>query len=87
MRATEAACREPMRAKAVPTRHDVKSFDTKGMYAKAQRGGIDNPYEHPLEAQPELDAVSRTAEQKARMMLVHLQARGFVRRERRVEPA
>ena len=51
-----------------------------GMYAKARRGeikvftGIDNPHEPQLDAKLELDPE-------------HLQARGLVRPEKRVEPA
>ena len=50
------------------------------MYAKARRGeikvftGIDNPHEPQLDAKLELDPE-------------HLQARGLVRPEKRVEPA
>ena len=65
----------------------------KGMYAKARRGeiknftGIDDPHEPPLDPDLELDSVKQTSEQNARMILEHLQARGFVRPEKRVEPA
>ena len=59
--------------------------DTKGMYAKARRGeikgftGIDDPYEQPLTAEITLDAVARSPEENARLVLERLVAQGFVR--------
>ena len=59
--------------------------DTKGMYAKARRGeikgftGIDDPYEAPENPDLELETVSRSAEDNARIVLEELRSRGFVR--------
>lgn len=59
--------------------------DTKGMYAKARRGeikdftGIDDPYEKPLTAEITLDAVGRSPEENARLVLDQLVSEGFVR--------
>ena len=59
--------------------------DTKGMYAKARRGeikgftGIDDPYEPPLDAEITLDAVGRSPEENARLVLEELIAQGFIR--------
>lgn len=59
--------------------------DTKGMYAKARRGeikdftGIDDPYEKPSNAEITLDAVGRSPEENARLVLEKLIAQGFVR--------
>lgn len=59
--------------------------DTKGMYAKARRGdikgftGIDDPYERPLNPEITLDAVGRSPEENAQLVLEKLIARGFVR--------
>ena len=59
--------------------------DTKGMYAKARRGeikgftGIDDPYETPENPDLELETVSRSAEDNARIVLEELRSRGFVR--------
>ena len=59
--------------------------DTKGMYAKARRGeikgftGIDDPYEAPENPDLELETVSRSAEDNARIVLEELRQRGFVR--------
>ena len=59
--------------------------DTKGMYAKARRGeikgftGIDDPYEQPLTAEITLDAVARSPEENAQLVLERLVAQGFVR--------
>ena len=59
--------------------------DTKGMYAKARRGdikgftGIDDPYERPLNPEITLDAVGRSPEENAHLVLEKLIARGFVR--------
>ncbi len=59
--------------------------DTKGMYAKARRGkikgftGIDDPYEQPLNAEITLDAVGRSAEENAHLVLEKMIVQGFVR--------
>ena len=59
--------------------------DTKGMYAKVRRGeikgftGIDDPYEPPLNAEITLDAVGRSPEENARLVLEELIAQGFIR--------
>ena len=59
--------------------------DTKGMYAKARRGeikgftGIDDPYEAPENPDLELETVSRSPEENARIVLEELRRRGFVR--------
>lgn len=59
--------------------------DKKGLYAKARRGeikgftGIDDPYERPEKPEISLDTVSRSAEDNARVILMHLQERHFVR--------
>jgi sulfate adenylyltransferase len=59
--------------------------DTKGMYARARRGdirgwtGIDDPYEVPEHAEMVLDTLGHTAEDNAELILLRLQASGFVR--------
>lgn len=59
--------------------------DTKGIYAKARRGeiqqftGIDDPYEAPLEPEITLDTVSHSAEENARRVLRYILDQGFVR--------
>ena len=59
--------------------------DSKGMYAKARRGeikgftGIDDPYEPPQNPEIELDAVTHTPEDNARLILDYLRCEGFVR--------
>ena len=59
--------------------------DTKGMYAKAQRGeirnftGIDDPYEAPEAPELTLDTVESSPEANARKVLELLTERGFVR--------
>lgn len=70
----------------VDTPLDVcEARDTKGLYAKARRGelkeftGIDDPYEHPLNAEITLDTVKQTAEENTRQILDYLIAHGFVR--------
>jgi sulfate adenylyltransferase len=58
--------------------------DTKGIYAKARRGeienftGINDPYEPPLEPEITLDTVSQGAEANAREVLRYLIKEGFV---------
>jgi sulfate adenylyltransferase len=58
--------------------------DTKGMYARARRGeitgftGIDDPYEAPQHAEVNLDELSETPEEQARVILNLLLERGFV---------
>jgi sulfate adenylyltransferase len=60
--------------------------DTKGMYAKARRGeinnftGITDVYEIPQHAEIVLDAVNRSPEENARLILDQLEHNGFVRR-------
>ena len=59
--------------------------DTKGVYARARRGeinnltGVDDPYESPLHAELTLDTNALTPEECARVILSHLIERGFVR--------
>ncbi len=61
--------------------------DTKGMYAKARRGeiqdftGIDDPYEPPLHPEITLDTILHTPEHNARLILDYLRQKGFVRAE------
>jgi sulfate adenylyltransferase len=61
--------------------------DVKGLYAKARRGeikgftGIDDPYEAPQHPEIRLDTVAQSPEENARMILEHLQEKGFVRRD------
>jgi sulfate adenylyltransferase len=58
--------------------------DVKGMYALAREGkiknftGVDDPYEAPLRPELVVDAVARTAEENADLVLSHLAAEGFV---------
>lgn len=58
--------------------------DSKGMYAKARRGeiqnftGIDDVYEIPETAEISLDAVNTTARENARLILEVLRLRGFI---------
>ena len=59
--------------------------DTKGLYAKAQRGeikgltGIDDPYEAPRHAEIRLDTVDHAAEENAHRILDYLAEQGFIR--------
>lgn len=59
--------------------------DTKGMYARARRGeiqnftGIDDPYEKPVDPEITIDTVNHTAEGNARAILDYLIKRGTVR--------
>jgi sulfate adenylyltransferase len=59
--------------------------DTKGMYAKARRGeinnftGISDAYEPPQRAEIVLDDVGRVAEENALFILEHLMREGFVK--------
>jgi sulfate adenylyltransferase len=61
--------------------------DTKGMYAKARRGeitnftGIGDVYEIPQHAEVVLDAVTRTPEENARLVLNCLEANGLIRKD------
>jgi len=61
--------------------------DTKGMYAKARRGeirdftGIDDVYETPETAEITLETVNFTAEENARLILLFLAEKGFVKIE------
>ena len=58
--------------------------DVKGMYRKARLGqlknftGIDDPYEPPVSAEIELDTVSHTAEENARLIIAYLKERQFL---------
>ena len=67
--------------------------DTKGMYAKARRGeiqdftGVDDPYEPPLHAEVTIETVLRTPEENARQILRFLTRRGFVKAAEDVEQA
>jgi len=62
--------------------------DTKGMYAKAQRGeiknftGISDTYEIPQNAELVLDAVTRSPEENARLILDYLEHKGLIRKRR-----
>lgn len=59
--------------------------DTKGFYAQARRGeiqnftGINDPYERPEQPEIVLDTVAHRPEENARRILGHLIAQGFVR--------
>jgi sulfate adenylyltransferase len=58
--------------------------DVKGMYEKARRGelknftGIDDPYEPPINAELELNTLSQTAEENARLIIDYLKDRHFL---------
>src|SRR5207302_6695917 len=60
--------------------------DTKGMYAKARRGeinnftGISDAYEPPQYAEIVLDAVNKRPEENASSILEHLTRKGFIQR-------
>lgn len=60
--------------------------DTKGMYAKARRGeienftGINDPYEPPQHAEIVLQTINQTAEENAGVILQYLREHGFIRR-------
>ncbi|MGH7549468.1 MAG: bifunctional sulfate adenylyltransferase/adenylylsulfate kinase [Gemmatimonadota bacterium] len=59
--------------------------DTKGMYAKARRGeienftGIDDPYERPIDPELTIDTLSHAPEENARLILAFLVEQGYVR--------
>lgn len=59
--------------------------DTKGIYAKARRGeienftGIDDPYEPPVNAEITIETISHTPEENARVLLDYLVNEGFLR--------
>ena len=59
--------------------------DTKGMYARAQRGeirnftGLDDPYEVPEHAELKLDSEHKPAEENAQVILDYLIDRGFLK--------
>ena len=59
--------------------------DTKGMYAKARRGeienftGIDDPYEAPQHPEIWLKTINESTETNARLILNYLVAHGFIR--------
>lgn len=58
--------------------------DTKGMYAKARRGeirdftGIDDVYEAPENPEIELNTVTRTASDNARLIIGYLRSKGYL---------
>ena len=58
--------------------------DTKGMYAMARRGeienftGVDDPYEEPVDPAVELETIVRSPEENALIVLEELRSRGFV---------
>jgi sulfate adenylyltransferase len=60
--------------------------DTKGMYAKARRGeltnftGVSDVYEIPQDAELVLDAVGRTPEENALLVLDYLERAGLIRK-------
>ena len=62
--------------------------DTKGIYAQARRGeienftGIDDPYEAPQQPDIVLNTVELTAEGNAQSILAYLVAQGFVRMDK-----
>jgi sulfate adenylyltransferase len=67
----------------VATPLDVcESRDPKGLYARARRGeiqgftGVDDPYEEPLDPDVVLDAVGRTPEENAELLLTVIRTRG-----------
>lgn len=59
--------------------------DTKGIYAKARRGeienftGIDDPYEPPVNAEITIETISHSPEDNARLLLDYLINEGFLR--------
>lgn len=59
--------------------------DTKGIYAKARRGeienftGIDDPYEPPINAEITIETELRSPEDNARLLLDYLISEGFLR--------
>ena len=59
--------------------------DTKGMYAKARRGevenftGIDDPYERPIDPEIAIDTLRHSPEENARRIVEFLIEKGFVR--------
>jgi sulfate adenylyltransferase len=63
------------------------SRDTKGMYAKAQRGeiknftGVDDPYEAPEHPEIRLDAANVDPEANSQFVIDFLLEKGFLRRE------
>jgi len=65
--------------------------DTKGMYAKARRGeienftGINDPYEPPQHPEIILQTMDQPAEENAGLILQYLRDNGFIRRSERDE--
>lgn len=61
-----------------------ESRDTKGLYAMARNGevqnftGVDAPYEVPQNPEIRLDTVNYSAEENARNILKHLEEKGFI---------
>ncbi len=59
--------------------------DTKGLYARARRGeiqdftGINDPYEAPCNAEITLDTVAHTPQENAKRIIDYLSEKGFVR--------
>jgi len=59
--------------------------DTKGLYAKARRGeiqnftGVNDPYEPPQHPEIRLETIGQTAEENARLILQYLKDHGFIR--------
>ena len=59
--------------------------DTKGLYAKARRGeiqnftGVNDPYEPPQHPEIRLETIGQTAEENARQILQYLKGQGFIR--------
>jgi sulfate adenylyltransferase len=60
------------------------SRDIKGLYAKAFRGeikgftGVDDPYEAPVNPEITLSTVGVTPEENARIIIKHLEEKGFL---------
>jgi sulfate adenylyltransferase len=58
--------------------------DRKGLYAKARAGivkeftGISDPYEEPTDAEVTIDTADLSAEEAAQVIMVHLQAEGYL---------
>lgn len=63
---------------------ECKKRDTKGLYAKAEKGlikgltGVDDPYEIPEEAEIVLDTVNLTAEESVEHIMGYLRERGLL---------
>jgi sulfate adenylyltransferase len=72
--------------------NECERRDTKGFYAKARKGeiqnftGINDPYEPPLSPELVIETVGSTAEQNARLILDYLRERGWIQKENELRP-